>query len=473
MPELLGQTRFQDVNGLWELPEADSTGFDPSADGARFSAPPDQNFVMRGTGVHTRNGDSIALRFRAVTPTSGSLEFGFDADTHEHARVEFDFARSLISLSTSDWSIPQPVASAALTLDIDESHTVVIEKSESGGNLVKNAEVRVLLDGHPILAATDLDLLPEMGVAIGIQGTTCVVEEFIHRGSLPTIPEYLHLGGWQMLNLNSIEANLASLCRGLTEAAAEGVELLVSPETSLTGLFPHSHVTTNQAAIDDAENQLRKFIGSLKNAPYLVAGLPEWKSVPGHTRNATRYNVCRVYDPDGGIFSTHPKVHSAEDEFWHGRHLNEFVVHGVPTTLHVCHDRRYPELSTLPVMFGARLVIHPSNAGDISGSVDAFEARAMADSDTTHAFHINVNGGGGSYIVGPQREDNLIAVSPECDQYNDDYPMVGPAQESLLHAKIRVHDAFGYWPERSLRASEATAEAYQSLYHQLGGGLYV
>lgn len=473
MPELLGQTRFQDVDGLWELPEADSTGFESSADGARFSAPPDQNFVMRGTGVHTRNGDSIALRFRAVAPTSGSLEFGFDADTHEHARVEFDFARSLIWLSTSDWSIPQPVASAALTLDIGESHTVVIEKSESGGNLVKNAEVRVHLDGHQILAATGLDLLPEMGVAIGVQGTTCVVEEFIHRGSLPTIPEYLHLGGWQMLNLNSIEANLASLCRGLTEAAAEGVELLVSPETSLTGLFPHSHVTTNQAAIDDAESQLRKFIGSLKNAPYLVAGLPEWKSVPGHTRNVTRYNVCRVYDPDGGIFSSHPKVHSAEDEFWHGRHLNEFVVHGVPTTLHVCHDRRYPELSTLPVMFGARLVIHPSNAGDISGNVDAFEARAMADSDTTHAFHINVNGGGGSYIVGPQREDNLIAVSPECDRYNDYYPMVGPAQESLLHAKIRVHDAFGYWPERSLRASEATAEAYQALYHQLGGGRHV
>ena len=455
---------------MWELPAEGSPGFEPSADGARLSAPPGQSFVLSGSGVHTRNGDSIALRFRALKADSGSLQFGFDADTHEHARVECNFERSVISLYTSDWTTPQPVASAPLSLSDGDSHTVVIEKSEAGGNLVKNADIRVHVDGQQVLAATDLDLLPEMAVSISVEGTSCVVEEFTHRGTPSTIPEYLHIGGWQMPNLESIEANLDSLCRGLTRAADEGVELLVSPETSLTGLYPDSHVTSDKAAIDDAEDRLKGFIGGLKNAPYLVAGLPEWKSILGHARASTRYNVCRVYDPDGGVLTTHAKVHSAEDEFWHGRRLNEFTVYGVPTTLHVCHDRRYPELSTLPVMFGARLVLHPSNAGDVSGSVEAFEARAMADSDTTHAFHVNVDGGGGSYIVGPQREDNLLAVSPECGRYNDAYPVVGPVQESLIHANIRVHDAFAYWPVRSLRASEATAESYRALYEQLGGG---
>ncbi len=467
---MLGHTRFQDRAGVWELPAAGTPGFEPGDEGARLTARAGEALVLSGSGVHTRNGDSIALRFRPMNADAGRLEFGFDADTHEHAKVDLDFEHSVISLATSDWTIPQPVVSAPLSLSAGDAHTVVIEKSEAGGNLVKNADIRVHLDGQQVLAATDLDLLQEMAVAIVAHGTECVVEEFTHRGSPSTIPEYLHVGGWQMPNLESIEANLDSLCRGLTHAAAEGVELLVSPETSLTGLFPDSHVTSDKAAIDDAEVRLKNFIGGLKNAPYLVAGLPEWQSVPGHARASTRYNVCRVYAPDGGVVSTHAKVHSAEDEFWHGRRLNEFSVHGVPTTLHVCHDRRYPELSTLPVMFGARLVLHPSNAGDISGSVEAFEARAMADSDTTHAFHINVDGGGGSYIVGPQREDNLIAVSPECDRYNDAYPMVGPVQESLLHANIRVHDAFAYWPVRSLRASESTAESYKALYEELGGG---
>ena len=43
-------------------------------------------------------------------------------------------------------------------------------------------------------------------------------------------------------------------------------------------------------------------------------------------------------------------------------------VNGVPISLHICHDRRYPELWTLPVMFGTRLILHPSNSGDVSPS---------------------------------------------------------------------------------------------------------
>ena len=149
--------------------------------------------------------------------------------------------------------------------------------------------------------------------------------------------------------------------------------------------------------------------------------------------------------------------------------LNEFEVFGVPTSLHICHDGRYPELWTLPVMFGARLVLQPSNGGYVKGSVDAFEATAKRDSGTTHAFHINVIGGGGSYLVGPLRHGNLLAASPECRRDNTAFPMVGKPQEGLFYARIRVADAFGYWPTRSFRASEATAEAYLSLYRTLGG----
>jgi len=179
------------------LPAAGSPGFQPTIDGARLSVPPGESFVLRGSGVHTRNGDSITLRFRAPESDSGSLQFGFDADTHEHARVECNFERSVISLSTSDWTIPQPVASAPMFLAAGESVVVVIEKSEAGGNLVKNADIGVHLDGQQVLAADDLDLLPEMAVAIGVQGTTCVVKEFLHSGPPSAIPEYLHLGGWQ------------------------------------------------------------------------------------------------------------------------------------------------------------------------------------------------------------------------------------------------------------------------------------
>ena len=71
-----------------------------------------------------------------------------------------------------------------------------------------------------------------------------------------------------------------------------------------------------------------------------------------------------------------------------GTALNEFDIQGVPVSLYICHDHRYPELQTLPVMFGARLLLHPSNGGVVSGTVSAFEATARAASRQTHAFHM-------------------------------------------------------------------------------------
>ena len=38
-----------------------------------------------------------------------------------------------------------------------------------------------------------------------------------------------------------------------------------------------------------------------------------------------------------------------------------------------------------------------------------------------------------------------------------------------MQARIRVHDAFGYWPMRSFRTSESVASSYLDFYRTLGG----
>ena len=214
----------------------------------------------------------------------------------------------------------------------------------------------------------------------------------------------------------------------------------------------------------------RSFLAALPDAPFLVAGLPEWEQVPGHRRRTTRYNASRVYDPDGHIAGSYAKIHSCETEFWHGYRLQEFEVDGAPICMHICHDGRYPDVWTLPVMFGARLILHPSNGGTVGGSVDAFEKQANRSTQTSHAFYVHVNGGGGSFIAGPQKYDNVLAVSAECRRDVDTFPAVGKPRECLLETRLRLHDAFGYWPVRSFRVSEEAAEAYTGLYSALGGG---
>jgi predicted amidohydrolase len=398
----------------------------------------------------------------------GQLQFGFSGGM-ERAIVTLDFAKGIVTLNTSDWTAPQPQGKSPFKLSHKDTHILRIEKNEGSGNWVKMANIRVILDDKLILSVDNINVLPELGVTIKVAQTKVLLKRFIHRGLPSGVPEYLHVGGWQVLNQPSIADNLESLLEGLTQAAEKGVQLLLTPETSLTGLFPTDRVTQNPKPIIDAEKMLRKFIRNLKNAPYVVVGLPLWHEIPDHRRKKTRYNVSRVYDPDGEILLTGPKIHSCETEFWHGHHLNEFDVYGAPISMHICHDSRYPETWTLPVMFGARLMLHPSNGGQVRGSIDGFETQSSRTTSTSHAFYLRVNGGGGSCLVSPDKFNNLLAVSDECQRTSPSFPMVGPPVAYLFDKKIRLHDAFGYWPVRSFRASESIAEAYVALYQAKGG----
>jgi predicted amidohydrolase len=220
--------------------------------------------------------------------------------------------------------------------------------------------------------------------------------------------------------------------------------------------------------IEEAEAIIRACLRETSNAPYLIVGMPMWKdSEQGSI--STAFNNCRVYAPNGDIERNCLKAHSCEIQYSHGHRLNEFEIHGIPICLHVCHDRRYPELTTLPVMFGSRLNIHPVNGGLITGTRESVQALAKEETWTNHAFYLRASAGGGSYIVGPQKFNNLITISSESMLTSVPGGIVGNPEEELIHAQIRIHDAFGYWPIRSYRASESIAEAYDHLYRAMGG----
>ncbi len=461
----------------WESPTAGAAGWEGPAGEADFQITragtlltPSKGRSVRieGAGVQTRNGDSIELKFRPLDRTKAFVRLGFTGGM-ENAGVKLALNSRRVTLSTSEWTRPQPIATARIRIPRRRSHVLRVEKTNCGDGLRTNADIAVYLDGAKVLEARDVDVLPQIGVSVGAGGGRVLLERFVHRGIPSGIPEFLHVGGYQVLNSKSIEKNLASIKRGLVAAAEVGVQLLVTPETSLTGLYPTDPVTKNPGRVAAAERKLQRFIAGLKNAPYVVVGLPIWRSVAGHRLGRTRYNASRVYGPDGAIVATCEKIHSCETQFWHGYRLHEFDIYGVPCSMHICHDARYPDVWTLPVMFGARVILHPANGGTISGSVDAFEKSGRRYTQTSHAFYVYVNGGGGSHICGPQKHDSLIAVSDEARRDQPAFPTVGKPVPCLIHARIRVPNAFGYWPIRSFRASQETAQAYAALYRSLGG----
>ncbi|MFH0964415.1 MAG: carbon-nitrogen hydrolase family protein [Planctomycetota bacterium] len=465
---ILSEMRFRGPAPGWEWPAEGMKGLEVTPGGAILSPSGGEALAIFGPGVHTRNGDAIELRFEVLEPGKGALVFGFSGGM-ECALLKLDFARSRASLETSDWRFPQPVASTRATAGRGKAHSLLIEKTEGRGTLVKLADLRVLLDGRLLFRLKDLNVLPEMGVQVSVRGARVRLTRFVHIGRPFEAPEYLSVGGWQTLNWKSIERNLKSIERGAREAAEAGVELLVTPETSLTGLHPTSGVTRRRRPIELAERRLRWYLSRLRNAPHIVVGLPVWERSPGSGGRLVRYNVSRVYDPGGGIVASCAKVHSCETGFWHGYRLHAFEVLGVPVSINVCHDVRYPETWTLPIMFGARLILHPACGAEPKESVEAFERRANLSIVSHHAFYVHTSGRGGSFIVGPQKLDNILAVSAECRRDNPSFPMVGKPVEGLHHARLRIHDAFGYWPVRSFRASADVARAYVELYRSRGG----
>ena len=468
--EILHRYDFTQPSDAWDFAPSGTPWVEPADAGAVLDSGPGESVLLNGGGLHTRNGDRIELRFRPLEPGAGWLRFGFDAEQHEYGRVEINWEEQTLSFWTSDWRREHPIAKVHLpATQSDASRTLVIAKSEAGGDLIRNADVTVFLDGEQILLLEDLDMLPEMGVVIEAGGSRVLIEEFCHRGTPSGIPEYLDLGGYQVLNIDSIEANLDSIKRGLVLAAEAGTELLVTPEMSLTGLHRGSSQWREPGPVAAAEAEVRRFIRELPNAPFSIVGLPVWTPVAGHEPAQTRFIASRVYDPDGEIYYTALKVHAAEHDTWHGYRLNEFDINGVPISLHICHDHRYPQLQILPVMFGCRLLLHPSNGGRVGDDVSREEGIASTATKESHAFYMNLNAGGGSYIAGPQRGGNLIAVSDEWGRENPDYPATGELQECFLQSRLRVHDAFGYWPMRAFRTSESVARAYVELYREMGG----
>jgi hypothetical protein len=469
--QILHQMDFTGPKDGWNWPEKLEPHFAQTPDGLMLLAGSNKTVWLGGDGVHTCNGDSIELHFSLPDNPAGALTFGFQGEP-ERAFVKLDFKKSTAIFSTSDWRLNQPVVNTAFQLEKKEVHTLLIEKTEGPGRLVKNADFKVYLDGGRLMEVRDQNVLPEMSVTVGVEGARILLQRFVQRGTPSGIPEYLHIGGWQMANQPDIAANLASICRGLTESANRGVQLLVTPETSLTGLFPEDAVTQNPGPIAEAEARLRSFMRNLKSAPYIIVGLPIWEN--SGAGGEIRYNVSRLYAPDGEIAGTFAKIHSCETNFWHGYRLNEFDIYGVPCCMHICHDGRYPETWTLPVMFGARLVVHPANPMSenkpmptVSPTTLKCVTTVQPERETgavgsSHAFYLNVSGTGGN-IAGPQKDRKSTV------EYDKWVTPGGETYESLFHKRIRVHDAFGYWPTRSFRASEQAAQSYLALYRASGG----
>jgi hypothetical protein len=85
---------------------------------------------------------------------------------------------------------------------------------------------------------------------------------------------------------------------------------------------------------------------------------------------------------------------------------------------------------------------------------------------STH-LHLRVNAGGGAAIVYPTTtariRDTIMAVPKDLTPESPTYPDYSPMGDLLAHTVIRLYDATGCYPMRTLRAGKKAYELWSQM----------
>lgn len=205
-----------------------------------------------------------------------------------------------------------------------------------------------------------------------------------------------------------IEANLATLEAGLAKAAADGVDVLVTPELFVTGYAPGRLANADLTHLDDVDERLGRMAAT--HGVALVA------SAPMVAEDGRLAIGAWLFDKGGRIVLTYQKVHlfgQDERETFGPASRPPRVVHldGRDVAVLICYDIEFPESVRAAADRGAEFVLVPTALTEGFDSVPQVLVRARAlESQVTVAYanHVGVEDGltfaGGSVIVTPDGE---------------------------------------------------------------------
>jgi predicted amidohydrolase len=417
-------------------------------------------------------GDVMEFRFVPGAGRAGRFYAGL-VSGFELISMELDLATGALAIFTHEYHKPQPRLQTTVTTDFHRLK-LLRERDDLPGLPYEGCAVTVLLDDRPAARVGEIDYLPESLAAFGFKGPgEASLASWSISGAPRPRPEYTHVGVWQQSQRNKPTNmdNARGLIEGVRQAAEAGVRILVTPETSLTGLRMGAPDFESPQAVREALEFFQRAVAQVPNAPYTLVGYPEW--VPGAqiesaTADMVKVNRHRFVRPDGTLGPPMAKVHSCEEGLWHGRDYNFQRVDGVEIAMGVCHDGHYRDVWATGVMGGARLCLHPAAGGQASGKIyDLCNSVRHCPATNLDAFWIHVNAGGPSAIIYPtpnaKVRETILSVPKDLTTENPTYPDYSYMGDLLAHAVIRLYDATGCYPMRTLRGGSRAYECWSQL----------
>jgi omega-amidase len=178
----------------------------------------------------------------------------------------------------------------------------------------------------------------------------------------------------------------------------------VFPECALTGYSTRREFNPSAAEVEAAEQRLAKTCREAK----IAAVVGSVFKVNSHV-----YDTAVVFDTHGELVERYGKVYLAGEKWaTPGNHVAFFDLDGIPSTVIVCHDERYPELVRLPAIGGARIVYYISAESGMrqESKLAPYRAQVMARAVENGVFLIQANAPANPDLTGSHGQSRIVAA---------------------------------------------------------------
>jgi predicted amidohydrolase len=198
-------------------------------------------------------------------------------------------------------------------------------------------------------------------------------------------PVNLKVAAVQFRSSSSIDDNATRMRDILGKLADDGVRVAIFPECALTRYTKEAVLSADAKEVAAAEEKIRavckqKKIAAIFGSVYKI--------------NGRIFNTAVVFDSQGELVDRYGKVYLAGEQwFTPGNHISFFELDGVPSTVMICHDERYPELVRLPAIQGARVSYYISHESGLrqDSKLAPYRAQLMARAVENRIFIVAAN----------------------------------------------------------------------------------
>lgn len=174
-----------------------------------------------------------------------------------------------------------------------------------------------------------------------------------------SIPRFLKVTAVQFRSTDTLDVNVKRTCEFIKKCSKDGSRVVIFPECSITG-YKTDKEWINRFTPEILRSAEEKIQAVCREANiYAIIGIPWFKG-------DVVYDAAVVINPDGEIIERYGKLYLAGEK-WAvpGDHISLFEIDEIPATVIVCHDERYPELTRIPVMMGARIIFYISSESSL------------------------------------------------------------------------------------------------------------